>query len=102
MLDLAIEIRTDSRNTTIIETNHGVELKAPGWSSDCDFQLVAFDPSGESCEVISAEELAIDIGRALMALGRLAPYKNGKPYWYRRLELCAKRGSLSYERVVPR
>jgi len=41
MLDLAIEMDTDSRNTSIIETNHGVQLKAPDWPHDCEFQLVA-------------------------------------------------------------
>ena len=42
MLDLAISVNTDSRRTTIIETNRGVKLKAPAWPQDCDFQLVAF------------------------------------------------------------
>jgi hypothetical protein len=95
MLDLAIFIDTDARNTTIIETNHGVKLKAPGWPQDCDFQLVAFDPSGTSCEVISSEGLAGDIGKALMTLDRAALFKGRKPDWYRRLEGYAKRGSLS-------
>jgi hypothetical protein len=88
MLDLAISIDTDPR---VVETNNGVKLKAPGWPQDCDFQLVAFDPSGESCEVISAENLAEDIGKALMALDREAPFKGGKPDWYRRLERYASR-----------
>jgi hypothetical protein len=96
MLDLAISIGTDPTNITIVDTNRWKdELKAPGWPSDSDFQLVAFNPSGESCEVVEAEDLARDIGRALMRLGRLAPYKGRKPDWYRRLELCATRGSLS-------
>lgn len=94
MLDLAISITTDSRNTTIIETNHGVRLKAPGWPQDCDFQLVAFDRSGGSCEVISAEGLAEDIGEALVALERAAPLRGRKPDWYRRLQRYAIRGSL--------
>ena len=95
MLDLAISINTDPRNTTIIETNRGVKLKAPGWPQDCDFQLVAFHPSAEICEVVSAEGLAGDIGKALMTLDRAAPFKGRKPDWYRRLERCATRGSLS-------
>jgi hypothetical protein len=94
MLDLAISMDTDPRNTTIIETNQGVRLKAPGWPQDCDFQLVAFDPSGESCEVISAEDLAGDIGKALRTLDRSAAFKGRKPDWYRRLERYATRGSL--------
>jgi hypothetical protein len=102
MLDLAISIDKGARQTTIIETNHGVRLKAPGWPQDCDFQLVAFNPSGESCEVVSAEDLAGDIGKALMTLDRAAPFKGRKPDWYRRLERCATRGSLSQERKVLR
>jgi hypothetical protein len=95
MLDLAISINTDPRNTTIIETNHGATLKAPDWPQDCDFQLVAFDPSGESCEVISAEGLAGDIGKALMMLDRAVPIMGRKPGWYRRLERYAKRAPFS-------
>ena len=90
MLDLAISIDTDSTNTTIIETNHGVELKAPDWPQDCDFQLVAFDPLGETCEVVSAECLAEDIGEALEALGSTS-FNGGKPDWYRRLEFYSTR-----------
>jgi hypothetical protein len=93
MLDLAISINTDSSNITIIETNNGLKLKAPGWPHDCDFQLVAFDPSGQSCEAISAEGLAGDIGKALMAIDRAAPFKGRKPDWYRRLERYASQGS---------
>ncbi len=95
MLDLAISMDTDSRNTTIIETNHGVELGAPEWPQDCDFQLVAFDASGDSCEVVSAEGLAEDIGKALMALDRAAAFKRRKPDWYRRLGRYATPGPLS-------
>lgn len=91
MLDLAISIDTDPRNTTIIETNQGVRLKAPEWPHDCDFQLVAFEPSKESCEIVSAEGLAGDIGTALIALDRVAPFKGRKPDWYRRLERYATR-----------
>ena len=79
----------------IIETNNGAELKAPGWPQDCDFQLVAFDPSEESCEVISAEGLAEDIGTALMTVDRSGALQGPKPDWYRRLERYATRGSLS-------
>jgi len=93
MLDLAISIDTDTRNTTIIETNNGLELKAPGWPQDCEFQLVAFNPSGETCEVVWAEDVAEDIGKALTTLDRAAPFKGRKPGWYRRLERYA-RGSL--------
>ena len=40
MLDLAIFIDTDAKNTPIVETNNGVEMKAPDWPQDCDFQLI--------------------------------------------------------------
>ena len=90
MLDLAISIRADSRNTTVIETNHGVELKVREWPHDCDFQLITFGPSGEICEVVRADDLAADIGRALMALDRATGLKGRKPAWYRRLERHAR------------
>ncbi len=95
MLDLAIAIDTDPRNTTIVETNHGVQLKAPGWPHDCDFQLVAFDQSEETCEVISADCLARDIGKALMTLDRAELFKGRKPDWCRRLERYAAERSSS-------
>jgi hypothetical protein len=92
MLDLAISIDIDQRNTAIIETNQGVRLKAPDWPNDCDFQLVAFDPSGETCEIVPAEALAGDIGKALMSLNGAEALEGEKPDWYRRLELYAARG----------
>ena len=55
MLDLAISIDTDSKGTPVVETNHGVRLKAPEWPHDCEFQLVAFNPSGRTCEVVVAK-----------------------------------------------
>jgi hypothetical protein len=70
MLDLAISINVDSTGTTVVETNHGARLKAPAWPADCDFQVVAFDPSDRRCEVVWTEQLARDISSALMALGR--------------------------------
>lgn len=90
MLDLAISIGADSRNITVIETNHGKRLKVPGWPQDCDFQLVVFNPAGGSCEIVWTESLAEDIGRALMTLERAAALKGRKPDWYRRLERCAR------------
>ena len=92
MLDLAIAIDTDARNTTIVETNHGVELKAPEWPHDCEFQLVAFGPSRRTCEIVFSECLADDIGEALTALDKTGAFKGRKPDWYRRLKLYAARG----------
>ena len=94
MLDLAITIGEYSKNTVIIETNCGVELKAPDWPHDCEFQIVAFDPDDESCEVVGADTLAEDICRALLALDRAAVLKGRKPDWYRRLQQCARGASL--------
>jgi hypothetical protein len=76
-----------------------VELKAPEWPQDSDFQLVAFNPSGETCEVVWAEDVAEDIGKALTTLDKAAPFKGRKPDWYRRLERYA-RGSVLQEEVV--
>jgi hypothetical protein len=101
MLDLAISIDTDQTNTTIIETNHGVELRAPDWPQDCDFQLVAFDPRGRSCEVIPAECVADDIGEALMTIERTAVFANDKPDWSLRLELYASRGRRRKKALLP-
>ncbi len=88
MLDLATSMETDSR-IVIIETNHEVILKAPEWPGDNDFELVAFSPLGGTCEVVRVEELAADIGRALVTLDKSALLGDQKPDWYRRLERCA-------------
>jgi hypothetical protein len=90
MLDLAISINTDPSGVTVVETNHGAKLKAPAWPQDCDFQLVGFNPSGERCEVVWTEDLAEDIGRALMTLDRVGALRGRKPDWYRRLACYAK------------
>ena len=82
-------IDTDAKNIPIIETNRGVRLKAPGWPQDCEFQLVAFDPSSATAEVIDAESLADDITNALAALDKAAVLEGRKPDWYRRLARCA-------------
>lgn len=85
MFDLAISVDTDRNGTTIIETNHGVRLKAPDWSQDCEFQLVAFTPSSRTCQVISAEELADDIRKALAALENVGGREARTADWHRRL-----------------
>ena len=90
MLDLAISIDTDARGTTVIETNHGAQLKAPRWPQDCEFQLVAFNPSGKTCTVVWTEELADDIDHALKTIQETGVLKGTKPDWYRRLTQCAK------------
>ena len=82
----------------MIETNHGVRLRALDWPQDCDFQMVAFEPDDENCEVIRTESLAEDIHLALLHLDRTAPMKGRKPGWYRRLERCA-RGASSADKT---
>ena len=89
MLDLAISINTDTKGISVVETNRGAELKAPGWPQDCDFQLVAFNPTGRTCEVIWTELLAGDIRRALMTLDQTGVVQGKKPDWYRRLSCCS-------------
>jgi hypothetical protein len=93
MLDLAISTDTDSKGTTIVQTNHGVKLKAPRWPQDCESQLVAFSPSGVRCEVVWTELLAADIDNALAMLDGSAAFKGPKPDWYRRLKRCARGAS---------
>ncbi len=91
MLDLAIEIDTDEEDISIVNTNRGVELKAPEWPHDCEFQLVAFDLQGK-CEVVWTEELTADIAEALKALDSATIFRRLKPDWYRRLKLYAAPG----------
>jgi hypothetical protein len=90
MLDLAISVDTDRNGTTIVETNHGVRLKARDWSQDCEFQLVAFTPSSRTCQVISAEELADDIRKALATLEEVSVLKARTADWHRRLRRYAE------------
>jgi hypothetical protein len=98
VLDLAIAVDTDPKGIAIVETNHGVTLKAPDWPHDCDFQLVGFSRSGGVCEVVGASELVEDIGKALMAIDKMAELKGRPPDWYRRLKRYA-RGSSSARRT---
>jgi len=90
MLDLAISIHRGRQNVAIVETNHGLKLRARGWPQDCEFQLVGFLPSGRNCEVVSPEGLAADIDAALLAIDAMRP-KGRKPDWYRRLRRLSAR-----------
>lgn len=93
MLDLAIPIDTDTKGTNVIETNHGVQLKAAKWPQDCEFQLVAFNPAGKTCKVISTEQLVNDIRDALKSFQAAGTVKTRKPDWYHRLALYAEGAS---------
>ena len=93
MIDLAIAMDTDQKGTTVIETNTGVKLKAPEWPRDCDFQLVAFSPTGKTCEIIFADQLAKDIKYALLRLESTGAMEKQKPDWYRRLNRYARGAS---------
>jgi hypothetical protein len=94
MLDLATSTETDSK-VTVIETNHGVLLEAPGWPTDTDFELVAFSPLERTCEVIRASDLAADIAMALSTLDKTAVWEGQKPDWYRRLASYAEGASIT-------
>jgi hypothetical protein len=93
MLDLAISIDTDARGTSVIETNGGKKLKAPRWPQDCEFQLVAFNPSGKVGDVITTEELAEDMSCALRTLQESGLMIGTKPDWYKRLAYYARGAS---------
>jgi hypothetical protein len=93
MLDVATSMETDSK-VTLVETNHEVTLKAPGWPADTDFELVAFSPLGGTCEVVRPDELAADIARALSTLDNSPALAAQKPDWYRRLERYADGASI--------
>lgn len=90
MLSLAISIDTDPKGTNVIETNHGVQLKAARWPQDCEFQLVAFNPANKACEVISTEQLVNDIRDALRTFQASDVLKVQRMEWYRRLALYAE------------
>jgi hypothetical protein len=86
MLDLAIAVDHDRQMTTIVETNNGRSLKAPGWPQDSDFHLVAFGPKQRSCDVVAAAELAADISKLLGLLTSRRILRGSKPAWLKRLE----------------
>ena len=89
MLALAISIDYDSKGTDIIETNDGTRLKCPSWPRDCESQLVAYRPSGKTCDPVYANDLSTDIAEALRTLEATGTLENRKPDWYRRLKLYA-------------
>lgn len=95
MLDLAISIDTDEAASSVVETNHGRQLKAAQWPQDCEFQLVAFSPTGRTCKVIRPGHLAQDVARALTALDESEVLNGPKPDWYRRLAAYAKGATLT-------
>lgn len=89
MLDLAIAIDHDRRMTTIVETNHGRSLRAPGWPQDSDFHLVVFDPIQNFCDVVAASELAADISKLVRLAASRGILGGKKPAWLKRLEQCS-------------
>jgi len=86
MLDLAIAVDHDRQMTTIVETNLGRSLKSPGWPQDSDFHLVAFDPTQNSCDVVTASELAADISKLIRLVASRRILHGNKPVWFKRLE----------------
>jgi hypothetical protein len=93
MLDIAISIGSDDKGISLVETNHGVHLKAPTWPQDSESRLVAFNPTSKICEVIWPEHLAVDIGHALRMLRLGSGLKHKKPDWYQRLAQYAEGAS---------
>lgn len=85
MLDFAISMDTDADGVSIVETNHGLKMKSPDWTHDCEFQLVTFSPSGRKCSVVRPNELTLDLACALEAIDSTGMLKGRKPAWYRRL-----------------
>ena len=51
---------------------------------------MAFTPSAKTCQVISAEQLADDIGKALAALENVGVLKPRTADWHRRLRRYAE------------
>jgi len=89
MIDLAISLDENSKGVAIVETNHGLQLLAPDWPQDCDFQLVTYGPDAKQCAVVAAADLAEDIGFALVALKSVFLKGQKKPHWYQRLQKYA-------------
>jgi hypothetical protein len=90
MLDLAISEDVSLKGETIILTNHGHTMRAPGWPQDCDFRLVGFAPSATACGVVWTEQLAQDIGMALKTLREAQALAGNRPDWYQRLARYAE------------
>jgi hypothetical protein len=88
MLDLAIPIYVDE-DITIVQASSGVALKVIGWPEDGEAQLVAFSARGKTCEIVTADEVAIGIKSALKALDEARVFDGEKPGWYRSLQLYA-------------
>jgi hypothetical protein len=85
MLKLAIAIETDQTGATVVETNNGCMLRVTDWPQDCEFQLVAFSPRGRKGKLVSTDQLAEDIQRALSEMDTRGVNLREKPDWYRRL-----------------
>jgi hypothetical protein len=86
MLDLAIAVDHDRQMTTLVETNRGRSLKAPGWPQDSDFHIVAFCPKQSTCDVVTAAELSTDISKLLRVVSSRRIFRGRKPAWLKRLE----------------
>ena len=86
MLDLAVAVDHNRKMVTIAETNRGKSLAAPAWPQDSDFQLVAFDPNGNVCDVVTAGELAADISKLIRVAKSRRVLLGRKPAWLKRLE----------------
>ena len=95
MLDLAIALDHNRKMITIAETNRGKFLRSPGWPQDSYFQLVAFDPNGNICDVVTAAELAADISKLVRVVKSRKTLRGRKPAWLRRLEKYSSGAEVS-------
>jgi len=95
MLDLAIALDHNRKMITIAETNRGKSLRAPGWPQDSDLQLVAFDPNGNVCDVVTAAELAADISKLLRVVKSSRTLRGRRPAWLKRLEKYSSGAEVS-------
>ena len=89
MLALAILDDSDSGGNAIVETSDGTLLKCISWGTDTDPQLVAYSPSGKTCDMLWPVEVCSDIAEALRALEAAGALKHRRRAWYRRLKLYA-------------
>lgn len=89
MLNLAIEVDVDQHGNSVIQTNTGDILMAPGWPRDCEFQIVSYRKQKRIARVVHYDTLSKDIDRALEMIKRARLIGRSKPKWFVRLQEAA-------------
>jgi hypothetical protein len=89
MVNLAIAMDIDRDNNSIIETNCGKRLVAPGWPQDCEAQLVSYRKKGRVGRVVRLDTLTNDIREALALIEQQGAFATKKPDWFFRLQKIA-------------